>query len=82
MRSDEVITLDIADIKSTHSDFNADAVIVLQADKELPSQINDLDRDGSGDKLVFLTDMKPGEHQSVVVRYNPEGKKQRSYTKS
>jgi hypothetical protein len=81
MRSDEVITLDIADIKSTHSDFNADAVIVLHADKELPSQINDLDRDGSGDKLVFLTDMKPGEHQSIVVRYNPEGEKQRSYIK-
>jgi len=80
-RQDEIITLDIANIKSEYADFNPDAIIVLNNDAELPSQVNDFNGDGEEDQVVFLTNMKPGEQQNITLRYNPDGKKERTYKK-
>jgi len=80
-RTDELISIDISSIEENHTDFNPEAFIVLNGSKELASQANDLNKDGSYDKVFFLTDLNTNEQQSMMIHYNPEGKQERIYGK-
>ncbi|MBN1406614.1 MAG: DUF4861 domain-containing protein [Calditrichaceae bacterium] len=72
-RVDEVITLDAADIKVKHSEFNPLAFVVLDGNKELASQVNDVDSDHEADQIVFVCDLKANQIKNITIRYSAEG---------
>ena len=81
LRKDVAVQLDINSIKGKYSDFNPDAFIVFDKEKELPSQTEDVDGDGKADRIVFLTDIAPLKTKNITFRYSKEGVKTRKYEK-
>ena len=81
LRKDVAVQLDINSIKEKHPDFNPNAIIVLNEGDELPSQTEDVNGDEKPDRIVFLTNLNPGEKQNVTVRYTKVGIKIREYKK-
>lgn len=80
-RKDVAVTLEIEELKKKHSDFNSKAFIVYQNGREIASQAEDLDRDGSLDQMTFITDFNPGEKKSITIRYAKSGEIVRDYPK-
>ena len=64
-----------------HPDFNPDAFVVFDKDKELPSQTEDINGDKNPDRVLFLTDLNSKETKDITIRYSKEGVKTRKYTK-
>ncbi len=81
LRKDVAVQLDVNSIKEKYPDFNPLAFIVLNEGNELPSQPEDINGDSSPDRIVFLTNLNPGEKQNLTVRYAKVGIKKREYTK-
>lgn len=65
-KSDEPIVIDLHSLKT---DFNVKSAIVWEDDKEIPSQLDDLNGDARADELAFLTDMpaKSSKHFRIVL---------------
>lgn len=80
-RKDEVVILNVSDIRGKVPKFNPGAFIVLSGGKETASQADDLDRDGAPDRIVFLSDYGPEQKKTFVIRYADEGIKIRDYPK-
>ena len=81
LRKDVTVQLDISSIKDKHPDFNPDAFVVFDKDKELPSQTEDINGDKNPDRVLFLTDLNSKETKDITIRYSKEGVKTRKYTK-
>ncbi len=75
-RTDEFVTLKIAQLKEFAPDFSSDTFIVLEADSnaEIPHQLDDMDNDGERDEIAMIMNMEPGEQKRIVIRYSPEGR--------
>lgn len=43
-------------------------ITVFEGKKEVPSQCDDLDRNGTPDELAFVTNLKPGETKTFVLK--------------
>lgn len=83
-RLDEPVVLQVARVRKTVPDFNARNFVVVDsprriADRERPSQADDLDGDGAADEIVFLAHLRPGETARYEVYYSPRGNSERSY---
>ncbi|MBN1694329.1 DUF4861 domain-containing protein [candidate division WOR-3 bacterium] len=78
-RKESCVFLDIVTIKEQHPDFNPMAFVVLEENKELPSQMVNSDIDGK--KIIFLADFAPKETKNLTARYAKESKKEREYPK-
>ncbi len=84
-RVSEAVIIDVANLRKQASDFNADNFAVFSAkrqitDRELPSQADDLDGDGSPDAIVFSTNLRPHETAVVRIYYSPTGRRKRAAT--
>jgi hypothetical protein len=80
-RNDVVIELDIKSVKAKHNNFNPDAFIVFDGEKELPSQVEDVNGDRTPDRVLFVTNFRPNEQKDITVRFSKTGKKIRYYKK-
>lgn len=65
-KPDEPIVIDLHSLKT---DFNVKSAIVWEDDKEIPSQLDDLNGDARADELAFLTDMpaKSSKYFRIVL---------------
>ena len=78
-RPDEVAAIPLELIRAKAADFNPRALVLLANGRELPVQLSDEDGDGSPDHLLANLDLKAGEKARLILRYAPEGIKERLY---
>jgi hypothetical protein len=78
---EEAIFLSVAELQQHDSEFNPNAFIVLDGLQEIPSQANDLNRDGNLDQIVFVARFAAEENRPMIIRYAKDGKIARSYPK-
>ncbi|MCG3120085.1 MAG: hypothetical protein ALAOOOJD_02686 [bacterium] len=80
-RRDAAIVLDVARLKTIAPEFNANAYVILANSKDLASQADDLDGDGSADQIISVADFAPNEVKKLTVHYAKSGKLMREYPK-
>lgn len=73
-RSDVPVVIQLKDIP-----FNVVDAVVKDGNTELPSQIDDMNRDLRNDELSFVIDMNAKEKKAVTVELYSEKKAERSY---
>lgn len=78
-REDELLLVSISEIKNIYPDFNEEYFIVKDQEKEIPSQLADLNGDNIPDALAFVIDLKPGEKKIISFHYNVSGVFQPDY---
>jgi hypothetical protein len=71
-RKDAVVDINLDLLKKKYPAFNPQSMVVFVG-KEVPSQCNDLNRDGKPDQLLLITNLGPGEKKMVEIRYNKTG---------
>jgi len=77
-RLNEPVVLNVSAIRKQAPDFNPRNFIVVTgarwiAARELPSQADDLDGDGTADQIVFLSDLRANEQPDYWIYYSPTG---------
>jgi hypothetical protein len=79
-RTDEFVVLKVTDLKEMASNFSKDTFIVMDAasNKEIPSQVDDMNNDGEGDEIAMIMDLELKEKKRIVIRYSPESPDSRS----
>jgi hypothetical protein len=77
-RANAFVFVPEADILKQRSGFNPKAFVVLDKDKEIPSQFNSRDADTRG--IVLVMDLPPGKKE-LTVRFNSKGEVPRNYPK-
>lgn len=82
-RIDEPITINLLSIEAKITHFNARAFAVFDGNKEIPSQIDDMNRNGTPDILTFVADFAPKERKKIMLKYTPDKSESipREYTK-
>jgi hypothetical protein len=80
-RFDQTVVLEMAQIKERYPGFNPYAFLVLENDKELANQANDLNHNGEPDQIVLLCDFSSKEQKMIAIRYAVSGRKSRNYPK-
>ncbi|HOZ22043.1 MAG TPA: DUF4861 domain-containing protein [bacterium] len=79
-RPDEVVAIPLDLIRAKAADFNPRAVVLAAKGRELPVQLCDDNGDGAPDHLLANLDAGAGERSRLILRYAPEGVKERIYT--
>jgi hypothetical protein len=69
VRTDAPISFKLKDL---HPSFQVRSVVVTCNGQEIPSQIDDLNRDGKAEELAFVIDMKAKESKEVTVTLSSE----------
>jgi len=78
-REDAYLFLNIETIKEKHPEFNPEAFVIIENEKELPSQkINIENKEG---KIAILTDFSQKEVKNISIRYAKKGSQNREYPK-
>ena len=80
-RIDEAVSMRVASIQKEVPAFDPRSCTVYSGDTEIPSQVDDTDRDGSPDLLTFVTDFAPNEQKTIIVRWGPHAQSKKGYTK-
>jgi len=80
-RSESSVYLQISNLRREQADFNKQAFLIWSGRKEVPSQVVDTDGDGEFDYIIFNIDLAANEKKELTIRYNPEGKIERTYPK-
>jgi hypothetical protein len=80
-RPDEAVVLNMSEIRAKNPGFNPNAFIVLSGGKEMASQADDLNGDGTSEQITFVSDFGPKTKKTFVIRYANEGIKTRPYPK-
>ena len=73
--------LTFASIQKEVPTFDPRSCTVYSGGVELPSQIDDTDRNGSPDLLTFVTDFAPNEQKIIVLRWGPHALPKKEYRK-
>lgn len=68
-KTDEPVVIDLNNLKT---DFNIKSATVWEGDKEIPSQLDDLNGDARADELAFLTDMPARSNKSFRIVLSSE----------
>jgi len=68
-RTDAPVVISIADLKPA---FQVQSVIVKEGELEIPSQLDDLDKDGKPDELIFVLDVPARSSRIVQVELSAE----------
>jgi hypothetical protein len=83
-RLNEPVVLDVSMIREDAADFNPRNFIVMTgarwiAARELASQADDLDGDGTADQIVFLADVRANGESEYWIYYSPAGERRNRY---
>lgn len=65
-KTDEPIVIDL---QSLHIGFSVKSVTVMEGDKEIPSQLDDMNRDHKMDELAFVADFKAREKKTFQITF-------------
>lgn len=79
-RDQTLVFIPIVDVKAKYADFNTNAFVVYDQEKEVPSQFgkNEMGKEG----LFFVVDKLTAKmSKKINVRYNPEGENKHAYPK-
>lgn len=68
-KTDEPIVIDLHSLKT---DFQVKSAIVWEGDKEVPSQLDDLDYDARADELAFIIDIPAKSTKNLRIVLSPE----------
>lgn len=68
-KSDEPVVIDLNNLKTN---FNVKSATVWEGDKEIPSQLDDLNGDARADELAFLTDVPAQSSKKFRIILSPE----------
>src|ERR1044072_4449766 len=79
-RENALVHIPADQLKKSIPDFNQKAFVVLDGEKEIPSQYNINDQDYPGIVTVLET-LKPGEVRSLTIRFMKTGESKRTYPK-
>ena len=80
-RVDEAVLIPVASILEKNAAFDPRTCTVYSGGAELPSQIDDSNRDGSPDLLTVVADFAPNERKSIVLRWGPNMPPKKEYAK-
>ncbi len=80
-RQDELIYLDIAEIKAAQPTFNPGAFVVFAGKTELPGQAIDADGDGNPETIAVLADFTANQRHQLTLFFAEKGAKMRDYPK-
>lgn len=73
------VFLCVSKIKEKYPDFNSEAFIVIEEEKELSSQ--SINTKGMEGEIAFLADFSPKESKKITLRYAKKGRKDKTYLK-
>lgn len=62
----------VLDLKNVATPFKVMSAAVLDGTTEIPSQLDDLDNDGSPDELAFVIDINASSNRTLAVRLSSE----------
>ena len=80
-RQDVPISIKVVSIQKKFPHFNPRACAIFEKGIEIPSQVDDTNRDGAHDLLTFVISLLPHERKKIILQYNPEGVVKREYEK-
>ncbi|HTX19183.1 MAG TPA: DUF4861 domain-containing protein [Bacteroidota bacterium] len=80
-RPDEAISIPLSVLAKLRPGFDAATYGVYAGQTEIPSQLDDTNRDGAPDLLTFVTDFAPRERKELVLRWGGIPGPQKSFTK-
>jgi hypothetical protein len=80
-RVDEAVSIRVGVLRERNQAFDPRTCAVYSGESEIPSQVDDTNRDGTPDLLTFVTDFAPREKKMIVVRWGPKAASGREYTK-
>jgi hypothetical protein len=75
-RIDELVSLNVDQLKSTKPNFNKDAFIIYLGNEEIPSQLYN---DGFKCFIIFVNNFSPNETKTFAIKYLENGKLRRDY---
>lgn len=82
-RKNELIVIPRAEIEKRMGKFKKDEYLILIWQViTLPTQFDDLDKDGNWDELAFLGDFMPGEKIQIILKRTMDRKMSKSYKKT
>jgi len=80
-REDENVFIKLGDVKNKQVSFNEKAFLIWTGESEIPSQICDMNDDGTADGIVFNIMLAAKEKKEFTIIFNPQGEKIRPYKK-
>ena len=80
-RKEELISIQVNDLKAKNASFNAHAFVVIDGEKELASQLLDEHSDIAPDKIVFVSDFTANQTKEIQLLFAVNGSKKRKYEK-
>lgn len=80
-RVDEAISILTQSLFARISHKGPGTLVVLDRGKEIASQIDDSNRDGSPDLLTFVSDFMPKEEKTIVIKYVDKSTTRPAFTK-
>ncbi len=75
-RINELVSINIDRLKSKNNNFNKDAFIIYENEKEIPSQLYN---NGFDCSILFVTNFLPNESKVFSIKYLENGKLRRDY---
>ena len=66
---DVLISIPIETLLKKYPDFNVNAFIVFDGEKEIPSQTEDTNGDATADNILALVDFLDGETKTILIEY-------------
>ena len=71
IRTDEAVVITKDKLVSLIASVPEGLIPILKDDEgvEIPSQVDDLDKDGKWDELLFLADLEPGSEKKIIVSF-------------
>ena len=75
-RINELVLINIDRLKSKNNNFNKDAFIIYENEKEIPSQLYN---NGFDCSILFVTNFLPNESKVFSIKYLENGKLRRDY---
>lgn len=75
-RIDDLVSISIDRLKTDKSNFNKEAYIIYENDKEIPSQLYN---DGTEWSIIFVSNFRPNESKIFTVKYLENGELRRDY---
>ncbi|MGH9844403.1 MAG: DUF4861 domain-containing protein [Blastocatellia bacterium] len=82
-REDELVVLSAAEVKRYAPGFDAATFVVSEgaAERQLPSQADDLDGDGKADEICFIVSLAPQQTRRVALVYGAGAPPRADYPK-
>lgn len=75
-RIDELVSINVKEIKNKSSNFNKNAFIVYLGDQEIPSQLYN---NGTNCSIIFACNFKPNQTKEFSIKYLKEGNLRKQY---